>query len=85
MKLWELRGVSANGHRAVIRRLAETLEEEAIGIANRERIKVSDCVLVDPAKPPPAFVTEPTEQGNQFVIPGCEKDKTRGPRQMDLF
>lgn len=31
------------------------------------------------------FATEPTEQGNQLVIPGCEKDKTRGPKQMDLF
>lgn len=31
------------------------------------------------------FATEPTEQGNQYVIPGCEKDKTRGPKQMDLF
>jgi hypothetical protein len=30
-------------------------------------------------------VTEPTEQGNQFVIPGCERDKSRGPKQMDLF
>jgi len=31
------------------------------------------------------FQTEPTEQGNQYVIPGCEKDKTRGPKQMDFF
>lgn len=31
------------------------------------------------------FASEPTEQGNQLVIPGCEKDKTRGPKQMDLF
>jgi len=29
--------------------------------------------------------TEPTDQGNQYVIPGCEKDKTKGPDQMDLF
>jgi hypothetical protein len=32
-----------------------------------------------------AFATEPTEQGNQYVMPGCEKDRSRGPRQMDLF
>lgn len=32
-----------------------------------------------------AFATEPTDQGNQYVIPGCEKDKSRGPSQMDLF
>lgn len=31
------------------------------------------------------YATEPTDQGNQYVIPGCEKDKTRGPTQMDLF
>lgn len=29
--------------------------------------------------------TEPTPQGNQFVMPGCERDKSRGPKQMDLF
>jgi len=29
--------------------------------------------------------TEPTEQGLQYVMPGCEKDKTRGPTQADLF
>ncbi len=29
--------------------------------------------------------TEPTPAGNQFIIPGCEKDKTRGPTQADLF
>lgn len=32
-----------------------------------------------------ALATEPTDQGLQYVIPGCEKDKTRGPKQMDLF
>jgi hypothetical protein len=31
------------------------------------------------------YSTEPTEQGNQYVIPGCEKDRTRGPTQGDLF
>jgi hypothetical protein len=29
--------------------------------------------------------TEPTEAGLQYVIPGCEKDRTRGPIQMTLF
>lgn len=29
--------------------------------------------------------TEPTPAGNQYVLPGCEKDKRRGPSQMDLF
>ena len=33
----------------------------------------------------PEPATEPTEQGNQYVIPGCEKDKTRGSKQTDLF
>ncbi len=32
---------------------------------------------------PPA--TEPTEQGLQYVMPGCEKDRTRGPAQMSFF
>ena len=31
------------------------------------------------------FATEPTEQGNQYVLPGCEKDRSRGPSQGDLF
>lgn len=31
------------------------------------------------------FATEPTEQGNQYVMPGCEKDRSRGPAQGDLF
>ena len=30
-------------------------------------------------------VTEPTPQGNQYVMPGCERDKSRGPAQMDLW
>lgn len=34
-----------------------------------------------PAEP----MTEPTPQGLQFVMPGCEKDQTRGPAQMSLF
>lgn len=29
--------------------------------------------------------TEPTPIGLQYVIPGCEKDQTRGPAQMSLF
>lgn len=33
----------------------------------------------------PELATEPTNQGNQFILPGCEKDKRRGPKQMDLF
>jgi hypothetical protein len=33
----------------------------------------------------PKYATEPTEQGNQYVMPGCEKDRSRGPRQMDMF
>lgn len=33
----------------------------------------------------PAFLTEPTDQGNQYVIPGCEHDRSRGPSQMDMF
>lgn len=33
----------------------------------------------------PALATEPTEQGLQYVIPGCEKDRTHGPKQGDLF
>lgn len=33
----------------------------------------------------PIFHTEPTPIGNQYVIPGCEKDKSRGPKQPDLF
>jgi len=28
---------------------------------------------------------EPTPAGNQFVIPGCAKDRTRGPEQGDMF
>ena len=31
------------------------------------------------------YATEPTDQGLQYVIPGCEKDRTRGPKQGDLF
>jgi hypothetical protein len=39
---------------------------------------------VQPEKPI-VYPTEPTPIGNQYVIPGCEKDKTRGPVQPDLF
>jgi hypothetical protein len=42
-------------------------------------------IAAEKAAPREAFATEPTEQGNQFVIPGCEKDRTRGPKQGDLF
>lgn len=30
-------------------------------------------------------LTEPTGQGLQYILAGCERDKTRGPKQMDLF
>jgi hypothetical protein len=36
-----------------------------------------------PAETAPA--TEPTPSGLQYTIPGCEKDRSRGPVQMDLF
>lgn len=29
--------------------------------------------------------TEPTPEGLQYVVPGCEKDRRRGPEQMELF
>lgn len=29
--------------------------------------------------------TEPTPAGLQYIMPGCEKDQTRGPAQMSLF
>lgn len=29
--------------------------------------------------------TEPTPEGLQYVIPGCEKDHSRGPKQGELF
>ena len=31
------------------------------------------------------LATEPTPAGLQFVMPGCEKDQTRGPKQLSLF
>lgn len=31
------------------------------------------------------LTTEPTPAGLQYVMPGCEKDRSRGPRQLDLF
>ncbi len=34
---------------------------------------------------PRQYASEPTEQGNQLVIPGCERDRSRGPAQGDLF
>lgn len=43
-----------------------------------------------PKAPPPRPIcdepaTEPTEQGLQFVIPGCEKDQARKRGQLELF
>lgn len=32
-----------------------------------------------------SFATEPTDQGLQYVAPGCEHDRTRGPAQMRFF
>lgn len=37
------------------------------------------------APPPPQPITEPTEQGNQYVIPGCEKKQDRKRGQLELF
>lgn len=31
------------------------------------------------------IATEPTPQGNQYVMPGCEHDQSHGPKQTDLF
>ena len=34
---------------------------------------------------PAALATEPTQAGLQYVIPGCERDQSRGPAQLSLF
>jgi hypothetical protein len=32
-----------------------------------------------------SFATELTPIGEQYVIPGCERDKRKGPAQFDLW
>ena len=42
--------------------------------------------MPDHAPRPPAFGSELTPEGEQLVIPGCEKDDPRtGARQSELF
>jgi hypothetical protein len=48
---------------------------------DRHRRTLRDII----AENKPAAATEPTPEGLQYVMPGCEKDRTRGPAQMDLF
>lgn len=38
-----------------------------------------------PARPVPAPAVDLTPIGEQFVIPGCERDQRVGPAQMNLF
>ncbi len=52
-------------------------EERTKAAAERARVRLE--------RTGSAFETEPTPIGNQHVIPGCERDKSRGPKQMDLF
>ena len=35
--------------------------------------------------PEPEPTTELTEAGEQYVIPGCERDQARGPKQGKLW
>ena len=53
---------------------------------DREPEKVNETLTPEkPEVPEPSLTAEPTEAGNQLVIPGCAKDRTRGPAQGDLF
>ena len=38
-----------------------------------------------PKESPPVPSIELTDIGEQYVIPGCERDATRGPKQSDLW
>lgn len=44
-----------------------------------------DRQQIEIAPPAQMPATEPTRAGLQYVMQGCEKDRTRGPAQMDLF
>jgi len=45
--------------------------------------KAAPGAMVGPFRIP--YRTELTEAGEQMVIPGCERDKNRSVRQLDLF
>lgn len=81
LKDWKLTGtrkgvafvayVEATDHNQAVRK----------GSHHPHMMVVQSCVLMENC----ALWTEPTEAGNQYVLPGCEKEKTRGPTQADLF
>ena len=46
----------------------------------------TDGHCLDPPEPPePEPTIELTEIGEQYVIPGCERDQARGPKQGKLW
>jgi len=56
---------------------------EAFGVA-LTALKIADAAF-DAAFNAERDRTEPTEQGNQYVVPGCGHDISHGPKQIDLF
>lgn len=62
---------------------AATAAEALAGVQALLAFSVAARRMTGPAFPRAA--TEPTPAGLQYVMPGCEKDQTRGPVQMSLF
>lgn len=50
-----------------------------------DRLPTKQEAPLAPPPPLPKPITEPTEQGNQYVIPGCERDQSRKRGQLELF
>ncbi len=69
---------AAGATRAAVVRLDEAAERSAelasIGDANDYTARIARVAFA-----------EPTEAGLQYVIPGCERGRSRGPAQGSLF
>lgn len=71
---------TAKSYRHLVSDDALAREAAAIRAAERQRFEREQSLWL--SKQP---ATEPTQAGLQYVMPGCEKDRTRGPSQLDLF
>jgi hypothetical protein len=80
---WELHpgcGVDTDYYRNHWKTTAVTCEIVTVEYSELRPAPAPEAITV-----PAIAATEPTPSGLQYTIPGCEKDRSRGPVQMDLF
>lgn len=78
-------GVDCDFHRDAWKTVAPSCEIVTIDFQDWREGNTANPIVTPPETYLSAIATEPTEQGLQFIIPGCERDNSRKPGQLDLF